>query len=268
MPTPMDMASLARILRFPVKSLSAEDLERITLVAGHGLPGDRRFALARAETSPPTEPRWLPNDQLLTLSRFPRLAQLDTRLDGERLTIRRRGRVVLSTDVGTVHGRSVVSAFFAAFLAGECFGHPRLVEFADGFGDTPLPRLSLMGAATLDEVERAGGRRLDPAELRANLVLKDLAPRSEQHWIGRRLHLGNAVLAVTNAVERVILPELHGSTFGHGHLGVWAEVVTGGDIRLGDEASTILTSDIGSTDNHLPTTMDSQQRRSNAGNLV
>lgn len=235
---PMDMASLTRILRFPIKALSAEDLERVTLVAARGLPGDRRFALARADMSAPTEPHWLPRDQLLTLARYPRLAQLDTRVDGERLTIRRRGRVVLNADLSTAHGRSVVSAFFAAFLAGESFGHPRLVEFPKGFGDTPLPRLSLVSADTLKEVEKVGGRRLDPADLRINLVVEGLTPRTEQHWIGQRLRVGKAVVTITEPIDRAVLSELQSSTFGYGHLGVWAEVVTGGEIRLGDEVTT------------------------------
>ncbi|MBC7950881.1 MAG: MOSC N-terminal beta barrel domain-containing protein [Rhodospirillaceae bacterium] len=249
----MIMASLARILRYPIKSLSAEDLGRVTLVAGRGLPGDRRFALARADMPPLMEPHWLPPEHLLTLARHPRLGQLDSRLDGERLTIRRRGRVVLSTDLGTAYGRSVVSAFFAAFLAGESFGHPRLVEYSKGFGGTPLPRLSLVSAATLSEVGRISGHRLEPAELRVNLVLDDLAPRTEQHWIGKRLHLGNAILRVTDAMDRTVLPELQSSTFGHGHLGVWAEVLTGGEIRLGDEVMEI------SEERHHPTPRHSER---------
>lgn len=203
-------------------------------MAGHGLPGDRRFALALAGIPPPTAPHWLPREQLLTRSRFPRLAQLDTMVEDEHLTIRRRGRVVLSADLGIAHGRSVVSAFFAAFLAGESFGHPRLVEFSEGFGDSPKPRLSVIGTATLDEVERLCGRRIDPAELRVNLVLSGLVPRAEQNWVGHRLHVGEAVLAISGAMDRAILPELLGSTFGHTHLGILAEVVAGGEIRVGD----------------------------------
>lgn len=229
------MAQLARILRFPLKSLSAEDLERVTLVAGHGLPGDRRFALLQAGQSVPTQPGWLPPEHLVTLTRFPRLAQLDSRVDGQRLTIRRRGRVVVSADLGSPHGRAVISAFFAAFLAGDSFGHPHVVECADGFGDSPRPRLSIIGAASLAELQRISGRPMDPAALRINLVVSHLPPRAEQQWIGHRLHLGNTVLRVTEAMDRPILPELLRNTFGHAQLGLWADILTGGTIQLGDE---------------------------------
>ena len=56
------------IFRFPVKGLSAEALERVEVVAGEGLPGDRRFALALAGAAfDPAEPEWLPKSTFLML---------------------------------------------------------------------------------------------------------------------------------------------------------------------------------------------------------
>lgn len=230
------MASLARILRYPVKSLSAEDVGRTVLVPGRGLPGDRRFALALAESPWHGEAHWLPREQLLNLSRFPRLALLDTRVtpDGNRLTIRRRGRVVLNAQLKTQHGRAVISAFFAAFLAGENFGHPLVVEYEGGFGDHPLPLLSLVGAGTLEEITRIGGRQVDEVDLRVNLLAGDIPPRAEQSWIGHHLRVGEATLAVTAPMEGQILPELLRTTFGYGSLGVWVEVIAGGVLIVGD----------------------------------
>ena len=228
------MPKLACILRYPVKTLSAEGLERVTLSPGHCLPGDRRYALALAAT-PWDEPHWLPREQLLNRTRFPKLAQLDSRVDGGRLTIRRRGRVVLSADLGAVHGRQVVASFFAALLAGQCFGHPRLVEYEDGFGDIPSPRLALLGSGTLEELSRLSGRELQAGDLRANLLIDGIPPRAEQDWLGHRLRIGPCVLKVTEPMDRALLPELVGATFGHPRTGMWAEVVTGGELCVGAE---------------------------------
>lgn len=235
-PHPKGMAFLARILRYPVKGLSAQPLDAAALAPGHGLPGDRVYALAQASDQPP-QSGWLPGDHLFTLARFPRLAQLQTAVEGNRLTIRRRGRVVLEADLITARGQAVIAAFFAAFLAGENFGHPRVVQWPEGFGDRPRPWLSLIGAGTLEELERTGGRRLDAEALRMNLLVADLPPRAEQGWIGQRVRIGDAELLVTEAIERAILPELLRSTFGHGRLGMWAEVVGGGEVRVGDWVS-------------------------------
>lgn len=229
---------LARILRFPVKGLSAEAMDRARLRPGQGLPGDRRFALALADTPVESETPWLPRERLLNLTRFPRLAQLDTRFEQatNRLSIRRRGRLVLEADFGTAHGRAVVSAFFAAYLAGETFGHPRLVERPDeGFFDRHQPMLSLIGDGTLAELARIGGCPRELAEMRINLLVAGLEPRQELDWTGCDLRLGGAVLRVVEPIERSVLPELLQATFGHRRLGVWAEVVEGGEIALGQD---------------------------------
>jgi uncharacterized protein len=74
--------SVVRICRYPVKGLSAEDLERVMLTAGQCLPHDRRFALAHAATHfDPTRPEWLPKTSFLMLMRDEQLAQLRTRFD-------------------------------------------------------------------------------------------------------------------------------------------------------------------------------------------
>ena len=43
-------ATIARIYRYPVKGLSADPLQRISLAAGRCLPQDRRFAIALPTT--------------------------------------------------------------------------------------------------------------------------------------------------------------------------------------------------------------------------
>ena len=42
---------VAQICRYPLKGLNAEQLERVTLSPGAGLPHDRRFATAFFSTS-------------------------------------------------------------------------------------------------------------------------------------------------------------------------------------------------------------------------
>lgn len=162
---------------------------------------------------------------------------MDTRFEPatNRLSIRRRGRLVLEADFGTAHGRAVVSAFFVAYLAGATFGHPRLVERPDeGFFDRPQPGLSLIGDATLAELTRIGGRPRDLAELRINLLVAGLEPRQELDWPGCELRLGGgALLRVIEPIERSVLPKLLQATFGHRRLGVWTEVVGGGEIAPG-----------------------------------
>ena len=84
--------SVAALYRYPVKGLSPERLDRITLAPGEGLPQDRRFALARPETRfDPERPEWLPKTNFVMLMRDAKLARLRTRFDEQsgELTIER-----------------------------------------------------------------------------------------------------------------------------------------------------------------------------------
>jgi MOSC domain-containing protein len=55
------MPSIESIWRYPIKGLTPERLNAVTLTPGRCLPHDRRFALARSDTEfDPARPEWLP----------------------------------------------------------------------------------------------------------------------------------------------------------------------------------------------------------------
>ena len=77
-------AAVAAIYRYPVKGLSAEGLDRVTLMPGECLPHDRRFAIALGSTLfDPQRPAWLSKTHFIMLMRDEKLAQLQTRFDAE-----------------------------------------------------------------------------------------------------------------------------------------------------------------------------------------
>ena len=54
-------ATVIAIYRYPVKGLSAERMDRVSLMPGECLPHDRRFAVALGSTRfDPQHPEWLP----------------------------------------------------------------------------------------------------------------------------------------------------------------------------------------------------------------
>ena len=62
--------SVDQIYRYPVKGLSPEKLARTTLVAGQGIAGDRRFAIAHGSTMFDAEaPAWMPKHNFLMLAK-------------------------------------------------------------------------------------------------------------------------------------------------------------------------------------------------------
>ena len=246
--------TVARICRYPVKGLSAEDLDRADLRPGEGISQDRRFALAHGTTQyDPEAPRWLPKTSFLMLMRNERLAALDTAFDATTgiLTVHRNGKTVARGDVTTAVGRAVIEDFFTAYMARETRGRPRLVEAprAHPFSDHADPVLSVINLASVRDLERVVGAAVDPVRFRANLYLAGAPSWAEFGWIDREIDLGDARLRFTARIDRCAatnvnpanaerdlnVPKALQRGYGHMDMGVYAAVVKGGTITVGDE---------------------------------
>lgn len=244
--------TVSRICRYPVKGLSAEDLDRVHLASGEGLPHDRRFALAHGSTKfDPLSPEWLPKSNFLMLMRNEQLAKLTTRFDDAdgTLTISRNGKRVAWGKINTPVGRAVIEDFFAAYMHAEVRGKPRIVE-APGhmFSDNRDKVVSLVNLASVHDLERVVGRPIDPIRFRANLYLEGLDPWSEFDWLGQSLSIGEARLEAVNRIVRCAATEVDPGTgardmdvlqalrrgFGHVDMGIYATVEQAGSVALGD----------------------------------
>lgn len=244
--------NIAKIYRYPVKGLSAEALTRVSVVPGESLPSDRRYALAHGSTAfDPAEPAWLPKQNFLMLAKNERLAKLETKFDDATttLTVARNGKQVTSGDLSSQSGRMTIESFFAAFMTGETRGNPKLVE-APGhmFSDTARKVVSLIGLASLRDLERVARAPVDPVRFRANLYFEGGKPWEEFEWLGRELVVGSTRLRVLDKIERCAattvnpktaerdlqIPRLLMDGFRHVDCGVYAQVLAPGDIAEGD----------------------------------
>ena len=245
-------ATLAAIQRFPVKSMTGESLESVTLTAGDLLPGDRQFALAHGSTQfDATAPKYLTPAHFVVLKKQERLAQFAVRYnpDSQELTIERKGRQVCRGKIADALGRTIIAQFFADFLGPTGRGLPRLIT-ADNhhFCDIPSRRLSLLNLASVTDLERVLRQPIDPRRFRANLWIAGLAPWEEKTWIGKQVTLGAVTLKVDAAIQRcpatnvdpdsavrdVNIPLALRRGFGHVNMGVYVEVLSTGSIRRGD----------------------------------
>lgn len=243
---------IAKIYRYPVKGLSAEELTRVALTPGEGLPCDRRYALAHGSTAfDPSNPAWMAKHNFLMLAKNERLAKLETKFDDATttLTVARGGKQVAKGDLSTPTGRMLIEQFFAAFLSGETRGNPKLVE-APGhmFSDTARKVVSIIGLASLADVERVARQPVDPIRFRANLYFAGGTPWQEFDWLGRELTIGTARLRVLDKIDRCAattvnpktaerdlqIPRLLMDGFRHIECGVYAQVLAPGEIAEGD----------------------------------
>ena len=243
-----------------MKGLSPEHLERVTLTPGESLPHDRRFAIAHASTRfDPARPAWLAKTNFLMLMRDEKLARLRTRFDAASgvFTIERDGRRQLEARITEDTGRRAVGDFFGEFLRESVAGTPRVVEapghtFADAKRKPNAATgqyVSIVNLASVAALARVAAAPVDPIRFRANLYLEGAPAWAELDWVGTEVTAGKARLHVVSAITRCAATQVNPATaerdldvpallareFGHVHMGVYAEVLAGGDVVEDDE---------------------------------
>ena len=257
-------ATIAALYRYPVKGLSAEPLDRVALAPRECLPQDRRFALALATTRfDPAHPRWIPKIHFAMLMRDEKLAELHTRFDAAIgiLTAEQGGREVLRETITQAEGAERTGAFFSEFLGAAVAGPLRLVEApGHAFADArPKPNastdkyVSLINLSSIRALERAIGAAVDRVRFRANVYFDGAPEWAELGWLEREITVGGVLLRGVSAITRCAATEVDPQTarrdldipgtlqraFGHNLMGIYAEVLEGGEIAVGDQLSVI-----------------------------
>ena len=181
------------LYRYPVKSMGGERLD-VADLGWHGLDGDRRLALRRADDRGGFP--WL------TASKLPELILFAPQ---------RRGSGAsgdLPTHVRTPEGQEL--AVFGQELAGEVgrrHGSPvEMMHLSRGIFDEAS--ISVIVSATVSEIGRLAAQRPDVRRFRPNLLIASLrsVPFEEDEWVGGVLSFGEsheaAAIAITNFDER------------------------------------------------------------------
>jgi uncharacterized protein YcbX len=247
------------LYRYPVKGLSAEPLRRVALSPGRCLPHDRRFAIALPSTQfDPANPQWLSKTHFIMLMRDEKLARLHTRFDADSgdLIVEENGRELLREILTEAGSARRVAAFFEAFLSGLVEGPLRVVEapghtFADARKKPNAAAdqyVSLINRASIAALERAIGAPVDPIRFRANVYFDGIPEWVEHDWLGNEITVGDARLRIVSAITRCAATQVNPATaerdldvvgtlqrtFGHNLMGVYGEVIRGGQMAIGN----------------------------------
>jgi uncharacterized protein YcbX len=250
-------ASVHAIYRYPVKGLSPESLARADLSPGQTLRADRLYAIENGPSGfDPAAPAYFPKQKFLMLMRNERLAALDTHFADatHTLTIRQNGAVAAQGDLRTAEGRAAIEAFFASYSADELRGPPRVLHGnGHSFSDVAAKVVSIINLASVAQVENAVGVPVDPLRFRGNLYVEGWPAWREFDLLGQVLAIGEARLKVVKRIVRCAATNVEPRTgirdldipktliraFGHMDCGVYAEVVKGGGIAVGDRIAKI-----------------------------
>lgn len=186
------------------------------------------------------------------LMRHERLARLKSRFDADthRLTIALDGREVVCGALDSSAGRAAIEGFFKDYCAEELTGAPKVLTAAGhSFSDVSRKVVSIINLESLRALEAVVGARVDPLRFRANFYTTGWPAWHEFAVMGRTVTVGHVAqikvlkrivrCAATNVAPRtgardLEIPRALAHAFGHSECGVYAEVVTGGEIAVGD----------------------------------
>ena len=245
-------AKIQAIHRYPVKGLTPEPLPRTMLSVGQTVPCDRMYAIENGPSGfDPAEPGYLPKQHFLMLMRNARLAELRTAFDDatHTLTIRSENREAARGDLRTAEGRAAIERFFAEFSADVLRGPPKVLHAAGhSFSDVARKVISIINLASVAELENATGAAVHPLRFRGNLHVDGWPAWHEFDLLNSEIAIGDARLKVVKRIVRCAatevdpdtgvrdleIPRTLMKTYGHADCGVYAEVIEGGEIAVGD----------------------------------
>jgi len=245
-------AQITGLYRYPVKGLSPEPLPEVTLDVGETFPADRRYAIENGPSGfDPEAPAWLPKPHFLMLMRNERLAGLETRFDDRThlLTIRKGGEVAARGDLETAEGRAAIEQFFTARFAEDLKGLPKVLSAAGhSFSDVARKVVSIINLASVGAVENLVDWAVHPLRFRANIYVTGWPAWQEFELLNRTLAIGDVRLKVVKRIKRCAAVNVDPDTavrdleipaalqrrLGHADCGIYAEVISGGMVRIGD----------------------------------
>lgn len=251
---------LARIFRHPIKSIGAEDLGGTTLCRGQPLPGDREWAVlnALAKVACLTDGRasaWAPKANFLTGRAGPSLMAVtaSTQADG-RLRLHHPELWHLDIDPAAPADQAKLISWLRPIWPADAPA-PTAVVRAPGqpLSDEPNAYISLIGAASLEDLSLRAGMPLSPRRFRANLWVDGWTPFAEFDFVGQRIRVGEAILEVVERVGRcratdanpesgtrdIDVLRLLQAEYGHTDFGVFCTVVEGGTVVCGDRVEVL-----------------------------
>ncbi|WP_298299377.1 MOSC N-terminal beta barrel domain-containing protein [uncultured Litoreibacter sp.] len=239
--------TLAHLWRHPIKSHGREALERVSLEAGKTMPWDRTWAIAH-EAAKTDGSSWAPCANFSRVAKAPKLMAIASELDEttEMLTLSHPEQPTV-----TIHPERDAEQLLdwvRPLMPENRAASARIIRVAGrGMTDSDFPSISIANLASNAAVADKVGTELSLIRWRANLWLDGLEAWEEFEWVGNTVQIGDVKLAVEERIGRCLATTANPQSgerdadtlgalkqWGHQDFGIYAKVIEGGEIKLGD----------------------------------
>ncbi len=244
---------LAHIFRHPIKAHGREALTSVALSEGRCLPFDRHWAVAHEAAM--IMPGWNACMNFTRGAKTPALQAINAQFDegAVEITLTHPLRDPISFAPDTSQGQADFLNWVAPLMAGGRAQPARLVKAGRGMTDTDFESVSILNLSSNRALGQRLGVDLGLDRWRGNLWLDGLAPWEEFDLLGQEITIGEARLKVVEPIGRCRATMVDCATgridvntldaleegYEHTNFGVYARVVAGGPIAVGDIAEQV-----------------------------
>jgi uncharacterized protein YcbX len=248
-------ATVSHLWRHPIKAHGVEAVEATVLETGRTMPWDRVWAIAQERAKLGDGASWAPCVNFGRGVKSPLLMAVRARTDEAAGTVplSHPAREPLTVDPDDAADADRLLAWVAPLWSPDRPGPARVVRAPVGMTDSAFPSVAILNRASLAALGDRLGMKLAMERFRGNLWLDGLAPWQELYLVGRDLRIGGARVRVRERITRCKATTVDPSTgvsdadtlgaleagWGHQDFGVYAEVVEGGRVAVGDLAEVL-----------------------------
>jgi uncharacterized protein YcbX len=213
---------VAALFRYPMKGFTREECDRLEILPGGRVAGDRVLGLRLNGAAAPGD-TWGPKVDFVALVNTPGLAALQLEFDHEtqRLRVQKADEVLLDAIMDDA-GRKRFAAAIEQYILGldespVASRKDRLPLRVVGDGITSRYQdrepgyTTLHGRQSLATLAAAVAETPETSEkrFRSNIAIDGLDAWEEQNWVGRSLRIGEVEFNVANPVTRCLATHAH-----------------------------------------------------------